>query len=168
MTRVLIIDDEALVRAGLRMILESADDIDVVGEADDGAEAVEAVKRCKPDVVLMSGDLRNVPNARVAEHVAAINDRGLRITGPSGAIVDGLDLDVAPGECVAIVGESGAGKSLSARALLGIVPDGLTSAVAALSVDGVDARAATERQWRALRGRRSDHRRREVRGNELR
>jgi DNA-binding NarL/FixJ family response regulator len=53
MTRVLIIDDEALVRAGLRMILESADDIDVVGEAGDGAEAVEAVKRCKPDVVLM-------------------------------------------------------------------------------------------------------------------
>jgi DNA-binding NarL/FixJ family response regulator len=50
---VLIIDDEALVRAGLRMILESAPDIDVVGEADDGADAVEAVRRCTPDVVLM-------------------------------------------------------------------------------------------------------------------
>ena len=53
MTRVLIIDDEALVRAGLRMILESADDIDVVGEAEDGADAAEAVRRCRPDVVLM-------------------------------------------------------------------------------------------------------------------
>ncbi|MCU1396886.1 MAG: two component transcriptional regulator, LuxR family [Ilumatobacteraceae bacterium] len=53
MTRVLIIDDEALVRAGLRMILESADDIDVVGEADDGADALGAVARCAPDVVLM-------------------------------------------------------------------------------------------------------------------
>lgn len=51
--RVLIIDDEALVRSGLRMILESADDVTVVGEAADGAEAVEAVGRCRPDVVLM-------------------------------------------------------------------------------------------------------------------
>jgi DNA-binding NarL/FixJ family response regulator len=52
-TRVLIVDDEALVRAGLRMILESADDLTVVGEADDGADAVEAVRRTAPDVVLM-------------------------------------------------------------------------------------------------------------------
>jgi DNA-binding NarL/FixJ family response regulator len=51
--RVLIVDDEALVRAGLRMILESADDVTVVGEADDGADAVDAVRRCQPDVVLM-------------------------------------------------------------------------------------------------------------------
>jgi DNA-binding NarL/FixJ family response regulator len=50
---VLIIDDEALVRAGLRMILDSAADIDVVAEADDGADAVEAIRRCHPDVVLM-------------------------------------------------------------------------------------------------------------------
>jgi DNA-binding NarL/FixJ family response regulator len=51
--RVVVIDDEALVRAGMRMILESAEDVDVVGEAEDGAEAVEAVRRCRPDVVLM-------------------------------------------------------------------------------------------------------------------
>ena len=44
----LIVDDEALVRAGLRMILESADDLDVVGEAEDGADAAEAVRRCAP------------------------------------------------------------------------------------------------------------------------
>ena len=53
MTRVVIVDDEALVRAGLRMILESADDLDVVGEAEDGADAVDAARRCRPDVVLM-------------------------------------------------------------------------------------------------------------------
>jgi len=53
MIRTLVIDDEALVRAGLRMILESADDVTVVGEAEDGADAVEAVRRCQPDVVLM-------------------------------------------------------------------------------------------------------------------
>jgi DNA-binding NarL/FixJ family response regulator len=51
--RVLIVDDQALVRAGFRMILEAEEDIDVVGEAGDGAEAVEAARRLTPDVVLM-------------------------------------------------------------------------------------------------------------------
>lgn len=53
MIRVLVVDDEALVRAGLRMILEPADGIEVVGEASDGSEAVTAVARHRPDVVLM-------------------------------------------------------------------------------------------------------------------
>ena len=53
MARILIVDDDALVRAGLRMILESADDLDVVGEATDGADVVEAIHRHRPDVVLM-------------------------------------------------------------------------------------------------------------------
>jgi DNA-binding NarL/FixJ family response regulator len=52
-TRVLLVDDEALVRAGMRMILESAGDLTVVDEVDDGAEAVGAVCRSRPDVVLM-------------------------------------------------------------------------------------------------------------------
>lgn len=53
MTRVLIVDDEALVRAGLRMILSAAPELEVVGEADDGAHAVAAVQAHHPDVVLM-------------------------------------------------------------------------------------------------------------------
>jgi DNA-binding NarL/FixJ family response regulator len=51
--RVLLVDDDALVRAGLRMILSSADDLDVVGEVGDGAHAVAAVREHRPDVVLM-------------------------------------------------------------------------------------------------------------------
>ncbi|WP_405640063.1 response regulator [Streptomyces uncialis] len=53
MIRVLIVDDEALVRAGLRMILGPAEGIEVVGEASDGSGAVAAVAGHRPDVVLM-------------------------------------------------------------------------------------------------------------------
>ncbi len=51
--RVLIVDDDALVRAGLSMLLAGADDIAVVGEATDGNEVMDAVSAAEPDIVLM-------------------------------------------------------------------------------------------------------------------
>jgi len=51
--RVLLVDDQALVRAGFRMILDAEPDIDVVGEASDGREAIDQVHLLRPDVVLM-------------------------------------------------------------------------------------------------------------------
>ncbi|MGC4945732.1 response regulator [Streptomyces sp. DT224] len=51
--RLLIIDDDPLVRAGLTLMLGGADDIDIVGEGADGSEAAELVDRLRPDVVLM-------------------------------------------------------------------------------------------------------------------
>ena len=51
--RVLLCDDQALVRDGFRMILNAEEDIDVIGETADGAEAVQATKRLLPRVVLM-------------------------------------------------------------------------------------------------------------------
>lgn len=53
MIRVVIVDDQALVREGLRALLGRADDIEVVGEATDGNDAVRVVERTEPDVVLM-------------------------------------------------------------------------------------------------------------------
>jgi DNA-binding NarL/FixJ family response regulator len=51
--RVLLVDDQALIRAGFRMILEAEDDLEVVGECGDGTQAIDSVKRFAPDVVLM-------------------------------------------------------------------------------------------------------------------
>lgn len=53
MIRVVLADDESMVRAGVRAILDAASDIDVVAEAGDGREAVEAVRAHRPDVVLL-------------------------------------------------------------------------------------------------------------------
>lgn len=72
MIAVLLVDDEALVRTGLRMILETADDLTVVGEAEDGRAAIDAVDRHRPDVVLM--DLR-MPGVDGLDATVAIRKR---------------------------------------------------------------------------------------------
>jgi DNA-binding NarL/FixJ family response regulator len=72
MISVLLVDDEALVRAGLRMILETADDVTVVGDAEDGRAAIEAVTQYRPDVVLM--DIR-MPRLDGLGATAAIRSR---------------------------------------------------------------------------------------------
>ncbi|MFJ4044333.1 response regulator [Microbacterium sp. NPDC089987] len=53
MIRVVLVDDQALFRAGVRMLVSSQPDMDVVGEAGDGREALEVIGRTRPDVVLM-------------------------------------------------------------------------------------------------------------------
>ena len=53
MIHVVLADDQALVRAGFRMLLDAEDGIDVVGEVDDGASAVEMARALRPDVILM-------------------------------------------------------------------------------------------------------------------
>jgi DNA-binding NarL/FixJ family response regulator len=73
-TRILLCDDQALVRDGFRMILSAEDDFDVVGEAVDGGEAVELAKRLLPHVVLM--DVR-MPRVNGIEATRRITRSGI-------------------------------------------------------------------------------------------
>jgi two-component system response regulator NreC len=72
--RVLLVDDHTVLRAGLRALLESEEDIVVVGEASTGEEGIEAVKRLKPDVVVM--DI-TMPGAGGLQALKQIREQGL-------------------------------------------------------------------------------------------
>ena len=68
---VLIVDDQALVRAGFRMILDAEEDIEIAGEAADGAEAVAEAVRLKPDVVLMDVRMPQVDGIEATRRLLA-------------------------------------------------------------------------------------------------
>lgn len=73
MIHVLVVDDHRLVRQGIRLLLEKAEDIQVVGEAVDGRDAVEATSRLAPDVVLMDADMPNMDGLRATEIIRSLN-----------------------------------------------------------------------------------------------
>jgi DNA-binding NarL/FixJ family response regulator len=88
--RVLLADDQALVRTGFRMILEGADDIEVVGEASDGHEAAELARTARPDVIVM--DVR-MPRMNGVEATQQIRQRNQGSTAPKILILTTFDLD---------------------------------------------------------------------------
>ena len=74
MTRVLVVDDDALVRAGLALILGGADDIEVVAEAANGREGIALARQHRPDVVLMDIRMPQLNGLEATEHLQAQAD----------------------------------------------------------------------------------------------
>ena len=89
MIRVVIADDQTLVRAGFRVLVESAPDLEVVGEAGDGAEAVEQARRELPDVVLMDIRMPRMDGIEATRRIAALDQAG----GVRVLILTTFDLD---------------------------------------------------------------------------
>jgi len=69
--RVLLVDDQALVRAGFRVLLEAAPDIEVVGEAENGTRAIELAKELHPDVILMDIRMPEVDGLEATRQILA-------------------------------------------------------------------------------------------------
>ncbi len=72
MIRLVIVDDEALIRAGIRLVLETADDLDIVAEGADGHDAVELVRRHRPDVLLLDIRMPRLDGLAAAERIAGL------------------------------------------------------------------------------------------------
>lgn len=136
MIRVVLVDDQAVVRAGFRVILEDAGDIEVVGEAGDGRAAVAEVGRTRPDVVLM--DVRMPGGDGLAATRAIVGERADDAPGPAVLVVTTFDLD----EYVFGALEAGA----SGFVLKDTEPDELVAAVRRLAAgQGMVDHAVTRR-----------------------
>src|SRR5262245_49751226 len=68
--RVLLADDHHLVRAGIRALLESLSDVEIVGEAGDGQEALAAIARTKPDIALVDISMPGLNGLELAQHAS--------------------------------------------------------------------------------------------------
>jgi DNA-binding NarL/FixJ family response regulator len=88
MIRVAIVDDQNLVRTGLRMILDETDDIDVVGEAADGTAVLDLVRRSRPDVVLMDVRMPGLDGIEATRRIHTAGEDGPRVI-----ILTTFDLD---------------------------------------------------------------------------
>uniref|UniRef100_A0AAU2K433 Response regulator transcription factor n=1 Tax=Streptomyces sp. NBC_00049 TaxID=2903617 RepID=A0AAU2K433_9ACTN len=144
MIRVVIADDEPLIRAGIRMILTSASDIEVVAEAANGREAVELARSHAPDVVLLDiqmpvmdgltalGELRRaVPDVRALILTTfGEKENVLRALGQGGAGF--LLKDSAPGELIGAVRAAAAGDAYLSPSATRHVVDQLASGKAAV------------------------------------
>jgi DNA-binding NarL/FixJ family response regulator len=132
MIRVLLADDQELLRAGFRMVLQAQEGIEVVGEADDGDEAVVLTGRLNPDVVLMDVRMPGVDGIEATRRLVALGSRARVL------ILTTFDLD----EYAFAALRSGASGFL----LKDVPPEQLTGAIRAVAAgDAVVAPRITQR-----------------------
>jgi len=140
--RVLLVDDQAMFRAGIAMVLGSQPDLEVVGEAGDGAEALEQVASTAPDVVLMDLEM---PGTGGVEATRALVER-YADDAPKVLVLTTFDLDEAAASAI----EAGASGFL----LKSADPELLLASVRAVaSGSNVVAAGATRRLWERFRAR---------------
>lgn len=97
--RVALVDDQALFRAGIRMLIESQPDLTCVGEASDGDQAIDVVRAARPDVVLM--DVRMPGRDGLAATEAILSDPALAAEGaPKIVVLTTFDLDEAAARAI--------------------------------------------------------------------
>jgi DNA-binding NarL/FixJ family response regulator len=138
--RIFLVDDQALVRAGFRMLIEAQPDMEVVGEAEDGRAAIEALAVTRADVVLMDVRMPRLDGVQATQHLLA----GAR-SAPKVIVLTTFDLD----EYVFAAIRAGASGFLLKDAR----PDELLGAVrAVLGGDAVVAPSATRRLLEHLAG----------------
>ena len=160
MIRVAVADDQALVRLGLRVLLETEDDIELVGEATDGLEAVALARRTRPDVVLMDVRMPRLDGIEALRTIAG--DPALAATrvvmlttfeldeyvfealraGASGFLIK----DTEPAELVRALRVAAAGDSLLSPSVTRRLISEFTSRPAPRPVNTAQVRSLTERE----------------------
>jgi len=79
MIRVVVADDHYLVRRGVRALLDNAEDIEVVAEAENGAQVIELARRHRPDVVVMDISMPEMDGVRATEEVCKLDNQNIRV-----------------------------------------------------------------------------------------
>ncbi|HET7305661.1 MAG TPA: response regulator transcription factor [Segeticoccus sp.] len=139
--RVALVDDEAMFRAGIAMVIGSQPDLEVVGQAADGADAVDLVRQARPDVVLMDVQMPGLDGVSATRAVLAEGDGAPRVL-----VLTTFDLDEAAASAI----EAGASGFL----LKGAEPEFLLASIRAVAAGSqVVAAGATRRLWERFRAR---------------
>lgn len=122
---------------------------DDVGDARDSAPAGQRLAESGERPA--HGERRQPADSDLLLSAAGV-DVELAVDGRPGLVVEGLTLDIAPGETVGLLGESGCGKSITGRAILGLLPPGGRLARGSIRFDGVDLTSLSERAYHKVRG----------------